>query len=197
MQLPRHSKTLHVLELFHLLLSNTHQHTDLVFLFSQPLLHQYLFEKVQVHKEHSEAVEYYVQLLKTIILKLGAPGNESMLKLFCNARFPDFPLLATPADIATCARNIDPMVVITAQQCVLLLVTLMARLRTGLCYLADLQMTVFYFEVGRAVAQEAKQGEEEEWLKYLVDLVIVLKGHPVSLSVLMNSLTNHLLATLR
>jgi hypothetical protein len=82
-----------VLELFHLLISNSNKPNDLVYIFSQPIVHEWLFERFSIYREREDTIEYYVQLLKTIILKASSADNNFLIKLFCNKRFPSFPLL--------------------------------------------------------------------------------------------------------
>lgn len=92
--------TLDILETFNLLLANSNKLQQLVFIFSQPALHEFLFQKITIDKDHTDVIEYYSQLLKSIVLKISANGNHSLIKLFCNNRFPHFPLLTTITVIA-------------------------------------------------------------------------------------------------
>lgn len=131
---PKSLSSLTVLQLFHLLISNTNASNDLVYIFSQPIVHEWLFEKFNIYKEREEAIEYYVQLLKTIIMKAGGEDNHFLIRLFCNKRFPTFPLLTAPTILAV-SPKVDELVRITAQQCVLLLINLINTARTGLVYL--------------------------------------------------------------
>lgn len=135
-----------------MLLSNTSKQSDLVYIFSQPILHEYLFEKFNIYRENGDAIEYYIQLLKTIILKISTTDNQTLLKLFCNNRFPSFPLLAVVTILGTNLSK-EVLVKITAHQCVLLLISLMIKNKTGLSYLVDLQMIVFYFELTRELIE--------------------------------------------
>lgn len=75
-----------------------------------------------------------MQLLKTIILKISQPDNRSMVKLFCNSRFPHFPLLTT-ATLLGVEQSAEELVRVTANQCVLLLIGLLNEAQVGLEYL--------------------------------------------------------------
>jgi len=90
-----------------------------------------LFERVDIDGD-SENVEYYAQLLKTVIMKVSR-GESSLLKLFCNNRYASFPLLARSTYMAL--HGADELVRVTARQCVLLLVGLIARRKAGQGYL--------------------------------------------------------------
>jgi hypothetical protein len=135
--------TLEILEIFNLLLSNSSKQPQLVFIFSQSALHEFLFTKFLIEKEATEAIEYYVQLLKTIILKISSPETHSLIKLFCNNRYPHFPLLTIVATLAVSYEQ-EELVRVTANQCVLLLINLMNQTQIGLEYLSELQMVVYY-----------------------------------------------------
>lgn len=89
----KHTSALETLETLNLMVANCSKMNQLVFIFSQSTLHQFLFERFSIEKENGETVEYYAQLLKAIIMKISIPGNHSLIKLFCNSRFPHFPLL--------------------------------------------------------------------------------------------------------
>lgn len=68
--------------------------------------------------------------------------------MFCNKRFPTFPLLTT-ATILGVNQSCDELVRITAQQCILILINLINRHKTGLVYLNELQIIVFFYELTR------------------------------------------------
>lgn len=144
-----------VLELFNLILANTSQTNSLAYIFSQPSLHEYLFEGFDVEgsqvQGQGEAVEYYVQLLKTIILKINN-GHNSFIKLFCNNRYFSFPLLCQTCFLATHAS--EELVRVTARQCVLVLVGLLVRKKVGEGYLVEGQMAVFYHEITMQLSEE-------------------------------------------
>ena len=88
-----------VLELFNLILANTSQTNSLVYIFSQASLHEYLFETFKVEESNGEVVEYYIQLLKTIVYKINN-GHGSLIKLFCNNKYSSFPLLCQTTFLA-------------------------------------------------------------------------------------------------
>lgn len=113
----KHVPIVSILEIFHLLLANTNEQDKLVFLFSQSTLHEFLFERIDIITESIDSIEYYVQLLKTIVLKLSN-GNNSLIKLFCNNRYPSFPLLTAIVTLATYFQK-EELVKVTAQQCLL------------------------------------------------------------------------------
>jgi hypothetical protein len=124
-------------------LANTTKESDLVYIFSQPILHEYLFEKFKIFKEGPEPIEYYIQLLKTMIMKMSN-GKDELLKLFCNGRFPAFPLL-TVVTVLGIDNTHEYLVRVTAHQCLLLLINLINEKQTGRAYLTELQMVVFYY----------------------------------------------------
>lgn len=182
--------SLEVLEIFNLLLSNSSKQPQLVFIFSQSSLHEFLFCKFNIDKESSEAVEYYVQLLKTTILKLSSPDTHSLIKLFCNNRYPHFPLLTTVAALAVSPEQ-EELVRVTANQCVLLLIKLINATGVGFEYLSELQMVVYYYETVKST-MEGSDEEREENVKFLVDLILALKDNLVSQCIVMNLLANQL-----
>jgi hypothetical protein len=141
----RHLPTVVLLEIFHLLLANTAQQNGLVFIFSQGCVHEFLFERFVVFTEGVDAVEYYVQLLKTIVLKISSHGNNSLIKLFCNSRYPSFPLLTAVATLASADLK-EELVTVTARQCLLQLAALINEKQIGRGFLTDLQMVVFLHE---------------------------------------------------
>lgn len=98
-------------------------------------------------------MEYYVQLLKTIILKISH-GNSSLIKLFCNNRYSSFPLLSMAVTLAS-AYNKEELVKVTASQCVLQLIAIINEKRVGKGYLTDLQMVIFYYELTCRLRQQA------------------------------------------
>jgi hypothetical protein len=169
-----------VLELFHLLLANTAQTDCLVYVFSQPSLHAFFFQHFRLEQQPPELVEYYAQLLKTIVLKVNS-GQASLIKLFCNNRHPCFPLLAQATSLA--AHATEELVKVTAQQCVLLLIGLLARKRVGEGYLVEAQLALFYHEV---TLQLLPAADREGAIKYVVDLVTALQTCPASVGMLMN-----------
>ena len=126
-------------------------------------------------------MEYYIQLLKTVILKMR--GHASLIKLFCNNRYSSFPLLYQVTYLAVCAQ--EELVKITAQQCVLLLVNLLNSRGVGRGYLCELQMAVFYHEVTLGIARS--ESDVEGGLKYLIDLLVALQNNRISLEMLMNA----------
>ncbi len=138
------------LEMFNLVLANTNQTNSLVYIFSQASLHEFLFSKFDLIKENSETVEYYVQLLKTIIMKMSN-GNASLIKLFCNNRYASFPLLSHVSYLAT--QHPEELVRVTAQQCVLLLIQLLNIKNVGCGYLSELQMAVLFYELTQQLQQ--------------------------------------------
>lgn len=178
------------LECLHLLLANTSKENELVYCLSQPTLHQFLFQVFDYRKEEPEALEYYVQLLKAILIKMG-DKQPALLQLFCNSRFPSFPLLSACACIATLPAC-DELVRVTAQQGVLLLANLCDRLSTATAYFHELQMLVFYVELVNSMAEELEKGGEE-LLGYLCDLLLALKNNTTAVSLLMNVVTNKLI----
>lgn len=64
---------LYVLECLNLLLANCYITSDLVYVLSQGAVHEFLFNRVDLLRESADAVEYYVQLLKAIIMRLSQP----------------------------------------------------------------------------------------------------------------------------
>lgn len=54
-----------------------------------------------------------------------------MIKLFCNSRFPHFPLL-TVVTILGVDQEMEELVRVTANQCVLLLIELLNEAQVGL-----------------------------------------------------------------
>lgn len=184
----KHLPVVTLLEIFNLLLANTSQQESLVFIFSQGCVHDFLFERVSVFSEGTEAVEYYVQLLKTIVLKISIHGNNSLIKLFCNSRYPSFPLLSSVVAIASAGLK-EELVTVTARQCLLQLAALINEKQVGKGYLADLQMAVFLYEF----TSNMLEGDSEGHLKYLADLLFALKDNPTALSLLLSAFTNNVL----
>ena len=180
-----------ILETFNLLLANSGKPGHLVYLFSQPTLHDFLFDRIQYEREDSETIEYYVQLLKTITLKLSSPEHRSMIKLFCNSRAPHFPLL-TVSLILGAEQKLEELVRVTANQCVLLLIGAVNDTEIGLEYLSEIQFMVYF----HSFVDSLFSGNEEnclEQLRFAVDLMLSLKRNTISLVIFMNLLTNHLL----
>jgi hypothetical protein len=176
---------------FNLLLANSSKSGHLVYIFSQPTLHDFLFERINIERESEETVEYFVQLLKTLILKVSGVENKSMIKLFCNGRFPHFPLLTTVVMLGVDLRH-EELVRVTASQCVLLLIKLLNDTHLGLEYLSEIQMVIYFHELLDSLF-EAGQEEREEHMRFIVDLILSLRNNQAALSVFMNLLTNHLL----
>ena len=58
------------LENLNLLLVNTRLSSELVYFLSQNCLHEYLFGN-NIMAQNGEFIEYYVQLLKTILMKIS------------------------------------------------------------------------------------------------------------------------------
>jgi hypothetical protein len=98
-----------------------------------------------VLSESGEAVEYYVQLLKTIVLKISTQGNNSLIKLFCNSRYSSFPLFSVVVTLASADLK-EELVTVTARQCLLQLAALINEKQVGRGFLTDLQMAVFLYE---------------------------------------------------
>ena len=69
-------------------------------------------------------------------------GQTSLIKLFCNNRYASFPLLGQTTLLAIYAE--EELVRVTAQQCVLMLIGLLAKKKVGEGYLVETQMAVFY-----------------------------------------------------
>jgi len=69
-----------------------------------------------------------------------------------------------------------------------MLVGILNEKQVGRAYLNDLQMVVFYFEVGKELMEG--QEDREGLLKYVVDLIYTLRDNRNSLSLLLNTLTN-------
>jgi hypothetical protein len=69
-----------------------------------------------------------------------------------------------------------------------MLIRILNEKQVGRAYLNDMQMVVFYFEVGKQLAEE--QEDREGMLKYVVDLMYTLRNNSNSLSLLLNTLTN-------
>ena len=178
-----------VLELFNLILANTSQVDSLVYIYSQPSLHQYLFEGFRIDEQPAETVEYYVQLLKTLIMKMNH-GHPSLIKLFCNNRYACFPLLCQVTFLAIHAQ--EELVLVTAQQCVLMLVSLLASKKVGEGYLVEAQMAAFYHEL---TLQLSSTKDMEGSLRYIVDLMCTLQNNLTSLTMLMNCFTLNLILT--
>jgi hypothetical protein len=187
----RHLPVVVLLEIFHLLLANTTQPNNLVFIFSQGCVHDFLFERFGGFAEGVEAVEYYVQLLKTIVLKISAQGNNSLIKLFCNSRYPSFPLFSAVVTLASSDHR-EELVRVTARQCLLQLTALINEKQVGRGYLTDLQMVVFLYEFTSSM----QEGDEEGQLKYLTDLLFALRDNPIALSLLLSAFTNNVIVPL-
>jgi hypothetical protein len=82
----------------------------------------------------------------------------------------------------------ETLVKVTAYQCVLILIRILNEKQVGRAYLNDMQIVVFYFEVGKQLAEG--QEDREGMLKYVVDLIYTLRNNSNSLSLLLNTLTN-------
>ena len=78
----------------------------------------------------------------------------------------------------------------TARQCVLLLVGLLAKRKAGQGYLVETQMALFYHGLTHHL-RDSKDLEGD--LRYMADLLTALHQHSPSLSMLMNCLTINLL----
>lgn len=141
--------------------------------------------------EAVEAVEYYVQLLKTIVLKISLQGNNSLIKLFCNSRYPSFPLFSAVATLAAADLK-EELVIVTARQCLLQLAALINEKQIGKGFLTDLQMAVFLHEFTSGM----HEGDEEGQLKYIADLLFALRNNPTSLSLLLSAFTNNVILPL-
>ncbi len=114
-------------------------------------------------------------------------GNSSLIKIFCNNRYPSFPLLSKVTVLAASSK--EELIKITAQQCLLLLVQLLNKKNVGRGYLAELQMVVFYHELTCDLNKKNK--DLEGGLKYLVDLINSLRNNKISLTLLLNAVTNN------
>ena len=90
-------------------------------------------------------MEYLVQLLKAIVMRMQG-GGKSLIKMFVNNRHPNFPLLTAATTLAVNPKH-DPLVRVTARQCVLLLAALLDQKDIGRNYLGDVQMVVFYYSL--------------------------------------------------
>jgi hypothetical protein len=78
-----------------------------------------------------------------MIMKMSN-AKDKLIKLFCNSRFPTFPLL-TVVTVLGIDRTHEYLVRVTAHQCVLLLINLINDKQTGKRYLTELQIVVFYY----------------------------------------------------
>lgn len=74
----------------------------------------------------------------------------------------------------------------------LLLINLINSMRTGLVYLNELQMVVFFYELTRQMFDEEKNQDKEGSVKYFIDLAFTLRSNQTSLYLLFNILTNTL-----
>lgn len=112
-------------------------------------------------------IEYYVQLLKTILMKITEKEeNRSLIKMFCNNKYPTFPLF-TYCTILACDPN--ELIRVTAQQCVLILVIAINETNTYSIYLSEPPMLVF---IVRLATEFLKPGTDHEGIcKYLADLM--------------------------
>ena len=138
-------------------------------------------------------MEYYVQLLKTMIMKMSSVGNTSLIKLFCNSRFPHFPLL-TVITMLGVEFNQEVLVRVTANQCFLLLIKLLNQTKVGVEYLSEVQTIIYYHELTAVFFREGEE-EQREMIRFFVDLILELRKNVVSLSIFMNLLTNTLFFT--
>lgn len=125
------------------------------------------------------------------MLKISSQGNNSLIKLFCNTRYPSFPLFSAVVTLAS-ADHKEELVRVTARQCLLQLTALINEKQVGRGYLTDLQMAVFLYEFTSSM----QEGDEEGHLKYMTDLLFALRDNPISLSLLLSAFTNNVLLPL-
>ena len=174
-----------VLQCFHLILANSTQLETLVYLFSLPALHSFLL--TSLNWQEDDTVEYLVQLLKSIIMRMQG-ASKSLIKMFINSRHPSFPLLTAATTLATHPLH-DQLVTITARQCVLLLVGVLDEKDVARNYLSDLQMMVFFHQITIEINQE-DQKDKEGLIKYLAELFLALHHTPSAQALLLSTSLN-------
>ena len=128
-----------------------------------------------------------VQLLKAIVMRMQDKG-KSLIKMFVNTRHPDFPLLTATTALASHPRH-DPLVRVTARQCVLLLAGMLDQKDIGRKYLGDVQMGVFYHSL-MVELTKPNQNDYEGLTKYIAELLNALSHTPFAHSLLCNVITN-------
>ena len=138
----------------------------MVYFLSQNCLHEYLFGS-DILGESAEFIEYYVQLLKTILMKVTEnEENKSLIRLFCNNKYPTFPILTNSTLLAT---DSNELVKVTAQQCVLILVGIINDRDLYSAYLMELPMLAFFVKVTHEYLNP--EADHEGIIKYLADLI--------------------------
>jgi hypothetical protein len=96
-------------------------------------MHDYLFGS-NVFGCNAEFVEYYVQLMKTILMRISEHQcNRFLIRMFCNERYPTFPLLTNATILAVSANE---LIKVTAQQCILIIVGLINEQQIHTRYLS-------------------------------------------------------------
>lgn len=166
-------------------MTNTKAEQELVYMLSQNVLHEYLFSS-SILKRDSEFVEYYVQLLKTILMKISEhEQNKSLLRMFCNNKYPNFPLL-TYSTILACDAN--ELIRVTAQQCILILVGMINEKKLYEMYLSEPPLMIF---IVRLATEFLKVDSDHEGIcKYLADLMYELRNNRKSLFLVSNIVCN-------
>lgn len=173
------------LENLNLLLANTKIPSELVYFLSQTCLHTYLFGE-GVLGQGGEFIEYYIQLLKTILLKISEnEENRSFIKLFCNNKYPSFPILNNCSILAS---DNNELVRVTAQQCVLIIVGMLNERQQYTGYLCEMPMLSFFAQVACEYLNPA--ADHEGVAKFIADLLYELRRNSVPLLLLNNIVCN-------
>lgn len=111
--------------------------------------------------------------------------NKSLIKLFCNNKYPTFPILTNSTLLAT-----DPneLVKVTAQQCVLIIIGMINAQQLFTTYLYEMPMLVLFAKISTEYLIEG--ADQEGIMKYLADLVFELRKNSVPLLLLANIISN-------
>jgi hypothetical protein len=131
-------------------------------------------------------IEYYIQLIKTILMKISEnPDNRLLIRMFCNTKYPNFPLLTY---ISILAADTNELIGVTAQQCILILVDMINENKMYSIYLCEPPMLTF---VARLATEFIKPNSDREGIcKYLADLMYEMKSSEVPLMLISNILCN-------
>jgi hypothetical protein len=79
--------------------------------------------------------------MKTILIKISSPEeNRLFIRLFCNDKYPTFPMLTY---ITIIAGDPNELIKVTAQQCILILVNMINENKIYSVHLSEPPMLVF------------------------------------------------------
>jgi hypothetical protein len=105
--------------------------------------------------------------------------------MFCNTKYPNFPLLTFTTILA---GDFNELIKVTAQQCILILVSMINEKKIYSIYLSEPPMLVF---VVRLATEFLKPETDHEGIcKYFADLMYELRSNQVPLLLISNILCN-------